>query len=386
MESMRHRGSGAFTGGLRQVLPVFVLLSAATLALVAGCSEGEPKCVCSDTEIDFGTVFSVEDTLTRQFSIRNAGDGDRLTWVVPEFRDLGLDVVEDGLAYSLDAGESVTYTLRFAPQDSVPPQELEMRVGLDACVIRVRLGAFETRTIGACCLGDGDCLDNVFVTDCTENLGGVFKGERSSCATENCLGSCCFDDGTCEDDAFRPDCESRGGRYRGDGSTCTEDACVGACCLVDGTCLADSTGVTARPISAAGCAEADGTYRGDGTECAGVNCPQPAPGCAVSTDAVSFLFAKSDTFTVRNTGLGILRGKRPATVSCSGTPQFRVLTSAGDTDFFAIAPGDSALIEVTVSLQSFDCSFEIETNAPAGARCTPIRISSTLQLERSARF
>ena len=340
--------------------PSIVLALVATLALVPGCGVGDPECECTVDTIEFPTVFAVEDTLTSTFTIRNSGDGDRLAWTIPEFPTLGLSIDEPRV-YRLDEGESMDYTLRFAPQDSVERQELDLRVGPgDDCVIRVRLGANAPRTLGACC----------------------------------------FDDGTCEENAEIDDCGARGGRFNGEGSTCAEATCLGACCLATGDCAQDTLVVAPgdtvfTPLSVDDCATLGGTYQGDGTDCASANCPQPTPSCELSDERFDFVFTtedlnagivvKADTLVVRNTGLADLVGQRPF-AQCAGTVTFTALTNAGPApNLFTIAPGDSALVEVRANFGNFDCEFLFTTNAEFDDACPSLDVSSAFQAGATSR-
>lgn len=339
---------------LRRSVAPLVILVVLGLALVPGCGVGDPECSCTVDRIEFPTVFAVEDTLTSTFTVRNSGDGDRLAWTIEEFPALGL-TLDEPRVYRLDEGQSIDYTLRFAPQDSVEAQEIDLRVGPgDDCVIRVRLGANAPRTLGACC----------------------------------------SDDGTCEERVVDTECIARGDRFNGEGSTCAEATCLGACCLETGTCAEDTLVVAPgdtvfTPISVDDCTALGGTYQGDGTTCEDVNCPQPLPVCEISTDRLDFVFtgedlgngitAKTDTITVRNTGLAPMIGQRPF-AQCSGTVTFTALTNAGENgELFVIPPGGSAEIEVRVTFGVFDCEFLFQTNAGIEDSCPPVRITSAFQ-------
>ncbi|MCB9858295.1 MAG: hypothetical protein H6818_21640 [Phycisphaerales bacterium] len=77
---------------------------------------------------------------------------------------------------------------------------------------------------GACCLLDGTCTDVTGGTPECDGLGGVYKGDGSSCATTNCSGACCLGNDTCQD-ASEASCTNAGGLYLGDGTACGVDAC-----------------------------------------------------------------------------------------------------------------------------------------------------------------
>ena len=76
-----------------------------------------------------------------------------------------------------------------------------------------------TGLTGACCIPAGDeagCEESVTYTDCT-NMGGIFQGVGTICATSNCseqrsrliLGACCACDGSCTDEVTEDFCNSR---------------------------------------------------------------------------------------------------------------------------------------------------------------------------------
>jgi hypothetical protein len=94
------------------------------------------------------------------------------------------------------------------------------------------------RITGACCLPDGNCVNQIRLTDCN-NLGGMFTPAEAewalyqgfnpvalsdACATTVCTGACWFDPdgsgtpGTCMNDMTAVACLSMGGVYQGHGS------------------------------------------------------------------------------------------------------------------------------------------------------------------------
>lgn len=341
---------------LLKALPsLSVILVASVLAVVPGCGMGEPECSCSVDRVEFPVVRSVEDTLTATFTVRNSGDADRLAFTIPEFDRVGL-TIDEPRVYVLDEGATAEYTLRYAPQDSVTAEEILLRVGPgDDCVIRVDLrGAGSPRPIGACCFGDGSCEQGLIESECVD----------------------------------------AGGRFNGVGTTCDDAVCVGACCLLTGDCAQDTVtadGITTiQPVTSDACATLGGTYRGDGTVCASTVCPQPTPACVIPQTSIDLVFsvddlvngrAKSDTLVVRNTGLATLHGSPPFAL-CSGSVTFTALTNAGEApNFFSVSPGDSALVEVTVSPATFSCEAVFDTNADPDFLCAPVSISATLQFE-----
>lgn len=123
---------------------------------------------------------------------------------------------------------------------------------------------------GACCLGDGSCVETD--PDGCAALGGAFQGDGTTCADTSCpidTQACCFEStGGCVD--LTPnDCLNAGGVPGGPGTQCSTFTCfpTGAACFPDGSCMDDLTPDEAAAMG--------GTYMGDGTTCADVTCPDP---------------------------------------------------------------------------------------------------------------
>jgi len=118
------------------------------------------------------------------------------------------------------------------------------------------------RPVGDCAPGlNGDCEVNV--TD----LLAVIAGWGSDCIAK---GACCYGDGSCMDDVAEADCS---GDWLGHGSTCGE--CLsGACCAADGSCSLTTD---------SGCA---GNYQGDGSDCS-VPCDTAPSNNTCATAAVA---------------------------------------------------------------------------------------------------
>ena len=119
---------------------------------------------------------------------------------------------------------------------------------------------------GACCLFDGSC-QQVTAVECS-NLGGLFRGPESQCASDCDAGACCLLDGTCSDSVNAYQCIlEEGGSYRGGAVLCADAICPslpsGSCCFSDGSCENTNSLI---------CGINGGTYSGDGTLCAAVNC------------------------------------------------------------------------------------------------------------------
>ena len=71
---------------------------------------------------------------------------------------------------------------------------------------------------GACCLGNGSCLE----TDNSgcDTVGGDFLGAGTSCAGADCSGgACCLPDETCTQGNLNI-CINAGGSYQGLGTSC----------------------------------------------------------------------------------------------------------------------------------------------------------------------
>lgn len=97
---------------------------------------------------------------------------------------------------------------------------------------------FWTSCDGACCFpDDGACLEELGWGDCAD-LKGVFAGFGSDCEPVPCglpLGACCLADGTCVDDVSENLCGlSLGGIWRGTGTECRTMECCRGDVNVDG--------------------------------------------------------------------------------------------------------------------------------------------------------
>lgn len=117
---------------------------------------------------------------------------------------------------------------------------------------------------GACCLPDATCAV-LTAGECAASHG-VYRGNNTTCDEPCPTGACCFGDGSCVDDMPAAACLLAGGSWQGDGSDCATAGCPppGACCLSDGSCIE-------RTETA--CLAEGGSYRGDWTECATTECP-----------------------------------------------------------------------------------------------------------------
>lgn len=341
---------------LVKVVPfALVLLLLASLGLVGGCEIGDTKCDCSVDSIEFPLVRAIEDTLTSRFVVQNAGEGDRMAFTIEQFPEVGLTIDESPL-YVLDNGERASYTLRYAPQDTVRPQIVAMRVGTGA-----------------------DCLLRV-------DLGGA--------APPRPLGACCFGDGTCDDGLEEFECNNLGGRFKGVDTTCDDIECTGACCLLTGDCAQDTLinvggGGVVLPVSSDACANIGGIYQGDGTVCESTNCPQPRPQCDIAPTSFEFAFtlqdlidgnAAVDTLIVSNPGDAVLVGETPFALNC-GNVTFVALTNAGENgEFFVIPPRETAQIQITALPNNYTCDFSFGTDAPPEDGCPTVSVTARLDL------
>ncbi|MCZ6654700.1 MAG: FG-GAP repeat protein [Planctomycetota bacterium] len=148
-------------------------------------------------------------------------------------------------------------------------------------------------TMGACCRADGICEDMTTFESCTglscptgQNCpqhtfgGNEYMGAGTSCASAVCAppptGACCIGEGTCLDGKTEFECNSAGGGYHGPDILCIDIECTGACCMPDSQpCVPDQTAVQ--------CYDAGGNYQGDETDCAEMDCTSGA--CCLSTAA-----------------------------------------------------------------------------------------------------
>ena len=103
----------------------------------------------------------------------------------------------------------------------------------------------DCRPVGACCLNQAGCQDELFEKDCLA-LGGKWKGDESQCVTANCpeVGTCCLVDGSCIEDAS-DSCEDLGGLFLSEGQNCDDcplmtDACTDASEVAEGVVAFDT--------------------------------------------------------------------------------------------------------------------------------------------------
>ena len=139
---------------------------------------------------------------------------------------------------------------------------------------------FRCSVLGACCLGDGSCIDSVSQDECEVQIGGAYQGIGTNCSPNPCLppptGACCFADGTCTADTLSG-CNILGGSYQGDGTSCSPNPCppppTGACCLAGDFCAV---------VSLFSCTSSGGTYQGDGASCSPNPCVPPTGACCLT--------------------------------------------------------------------------------------------------------
>ncbi len=103
----------------------------------------------------------------------------------------------------------------------------------------------DCRPVGACCLSQAGCQDELSEKDCLA-LGGKWQGDKSQCATANCpeVGACCLVDGSCIEDVS-DSCEDLGGLFLSGGQSCDNcplmtDACTDASEVVEGMVAFDT--------------------------------------------------------------------------------------------------------------------------------------------------
>ncbi len=119
---------------------------------------------------------------------------------------------------------------------------------------------------GACCLGNGDCINAVFDTECIEMLLGVPLPPGTSCTIDGVCpyGGCCLDGGSCQYPVDPGLCSSAAGLFLEEGMTCEAGAVcpVGACCNADGSC-----GALGVPLIEEHCDAAGGAFWIRGRDC-----------------------------------------------------------------------------------------------------------------------
>jgi len=142
---------------------------------------------------------------------------------------------------------------------NVPSAQPTSQAGTNASVHRdssAPEGLTAPSADGACCFGDGSCMDTD-QNDCENVQGGVWHG-GTDCASYDCSalpsGACCFADGSCMD-TDQNDCENiQGGTWHG-GTNCASYQCPtlssGACCFADGSCM-DTYQATCESAGGAG--------------------------------------------------------------------------------------------------------------------------------------
>jgi hypothetical protein len=119
-------------------------LAAVCMAAVSGCDGGEPRCACEPKAVEILDV-PVGGRKGAAFTVTNSGDGGRLSWYIePVYQStLGLSFLERSTVYVLEEGQSAEFTFLFRPTKVIEDTTVSIRVGLDECVIDVRLSADE---------------------------------------------------------------------------------------------------------------------------------------------------------------------------------------------------------------------------------------------------
>ncbi len=115
--------------------------------------------------------------------------------------------------------------------------------------------------LGACCLGNGLC-DNLLPSVC-EDAVGVYQGPYTSCEEDLCaVGACCLPDDPCTEQLVASQCTNRGGEFY-EGTLCDEPGIcdpTGACC----------NGGLCEIKAEVNCAQPGDVYQRDGTQCDGL--------------------------------------------------------------------------------------------------------------------
>lgn len=121
---------------------------------------------------------------------------------------------------------------------------------------------------GACCRPCSGNCDNDYAREACEATAGVDFWSGASCAATGeeslcppVIGSCCRGDGsgTC-DEVCEAQCDGVNDVYNGDGSTCEPNMCVGACCL-------PGTSIRCTEVTPSVCSSLGGSMKGLGTTC-----------------------------------------------------------------------------------------------------------------------
>ena len=132
---------GPTTQASRRRAPAVLLLF---LTALFGCAEGDPECSCTPRNLELVDV-PIGGRAGGDFTVSNTGDGGRLSWFI-DLRDqapLGLSILDESALYVLEEGQEASFTLGFSPTQEVPDTSVTIRVGLDDCLLDVRLSARE---------------------------------------------------------------------------------------------------------------------------------------------------------------------------------------------------------------------------------------------------
>ena len=157
--------------------------------------------------------------------------------------------------------------------------------------VGVTSDGIDCATPGACCFGDGSCIE-VNPGDCA-TAGGVFQGTGTDCGTTFCpdlTGACCFIDGSCIE-VLEAACNSSGGIFQGSGTDCgstfcpdlspNNNDCVDAIALtIDGSTSTGNTSLATPSALPSNCGSTGGTASpgvwysviGDGTRLTATTC------------------------------------------------------------------------------------------------------------------
>jgi hypothetical protein len=158
-------------------------------------------------------------------------------------------------------------------------------------------------------------------------------------------GACCLGDGGCMDFLTEDECAASKGTYQGDDTGCDAIACPapGACCFDDGSC---------DYLMGDACFEAGGVWQGDYVSCADADCPIPGEGDECSSAMIASLGANSFDTTDATPS-----SPEPDESQCSGT--YLDWDNSQDVWFRWVAPESGPIHFTTCDGSSYDTSMAI---------------------------
>lgn len=119
--------------------------------------------------------------------------------------------------------------------DDVPPVEYRAHdYGIFSIMGEGFVPEFPGDPMGACCIGEDECIDDTYELECVEEMGGRWMGADVVCDPYLCLlpHACCFPDGSCID-MLEMDCLDIDGEWYGPLNCEPENPCPQptACCV-----------------------------------------------------------------------------------------------------------------------------------------------------------